>query len=48
MGADSHLEGRSGTMIPLEIEDLNWIPEFLSEEEAWEIIEEQDANGELI
>jgi len=31
-----------------EIEDLNWIPEFPSEEEAWEIIDEQDANGELI
>lgn len=34
--------------LPEDIEDLNWIPEFPSEEQAWEIIEEQDANGELI
>ena len=29
-------------------EDLSWIPDCPSEEEAWEIIDEQDANGELI
>tara|TARA_Y100001937_G_scaffold112284_1_gene159740 strand:+ start:411 stop:548 length:138 start_codon:yes stop_codon:yes gene_type:complete len=30
------------------VDMLDWIPVQLSEEEAWEILSQQDENGELI